>query len=489
MKNLIPKPVSVTPGEGSFELTAATQIFVDPASNELLFVGQYLANHLNAATGFGIQVKVGKGLASPGNIFLTTADADAALGTEGYELSVIWGRIRLAAPQVAGLFRGIQTLRQLFPASEEKSEKPSGSWHIPCGTIRDWPRFAYRGTMLDVARHFFGVEDLKRYIDLLAAYKINVLHLHLTDDQGWRIEIKSWPNLAEYGGSTAVDGDPGGFYTQEQYAQIVAYAQSRFITIVPEIDLPAHTNAALASYPELNCDGKAPELYTGKKVGFSSLCIHKEITYQFVEDVIREVAALTPGPYFHIGGDEAISTPKDDYIAFIERLEPLVAKYDKQMIGWEEIVACALSPTTVMQYWTNIKHAEMAAEKRVRLIMSPAPHTYLDMKYDENTPLGQTWAGTTNVKKAYTWDPGTEVQGLDENAILGVEAPLWSETVRTMTEVEFMVFPRLAGIAEIAWSPATGRDWEDFRLRLASQGPRWSMSGVNFYRDPEIPWE
>jgi len=489
MQNLIPKPVSIAPGEGFFELTAESQIHVDPASNEMLALGQYLANSLKPATGFGIPVKVGKGTVPLGNIYLTTLDADPALGGEGYELHVIPGRIRLAAPQLTGLFRGIQTIRQLLPASIEKAKKQSSPWRIPAGTIRDWPRYAYRGAMLDVARHFFGVEDIKRYIDLLTLYKLNVLHLHLTDDQGWRIEIKSWPNLTEHGSTTAVNNDPGGFYTQEQYAEIVAYAQNRHILIVPEIDLPGHTNAALASYPELNCDDQAPALYSGTEVGFSSLCIHKEITYRFLEDVIRELAALTPGPYIHIGGDEAKSTPKDDYRYFVERIEPLVAKYGKQMIGWEEIVECKLSPTSIMQYWTNIRHAEMAVTKNVQLIMSPAPRTYIDMKYDKSTPLGLDWAGTMSVEKAYNWDPLTEVQGLDESAIVGIEAPLWSETLRTMNDVEFMAFPRLAGIAEIGWSKVEGRSWDEYRLRLAAQSSRWSAMGVNFYRAPEIPWE
>ena len=482
MYNLIPKPVSVTPKEGSFELKADTKIYVEPASNELLAIGHYLADHLNRATGHTISVKVGRGTLPPGNISLNIVDADTTLGTEGYELTVIPTSVRLAAPQPAGVFFGVQTLLQLIPIKENQVK-------IPCGEIRDYPRFGWRGTMLDVSRHFFGVEDVKRYSDLIASYKLNVLHLHLTDDQGWRIEIKSWPNLTEHGGSTAINNDPGGFYTQEQYAEIVAYAQSRYVTIVPEIDLPGHTNAALASYPELNCDGIAPELYTGSEVGFSSLCIQKEITYQFVEDVIRELVALTPGSYIHIGGDEAHSTPKKDYVYFIERIAPLVTKYGKQLVGWEEIVTCDLSPTSIMQYWTDIKHAEMAVEKGMKVLMSPAPRVYIDMKYDENTPLGLTWAGTTSVEKAYSWDPLTEVTGLDESAIVGVEAPLWSETLRTMDDVYFMAFPRLAGIAEIAWSPRSGRSWDEYRQRLAEHGARWSAKHINFYPAPEITWK
>jgi hexosaminidase len=482
MLNLIPKPVSVNPAEGAFEIKVDTKIFVDPASNELLAIGHHLADYLNQVTSFRIQVEVGRGMFPPGNISLTTVDADTVLGPEGYELNVISTSVRVAAPHAAGVFYGVQTLLQLIPNKKEPVE-------IPCGEIRDFPRFGWRGTMLDVARHFFGVEDVKRYIDLIARYKLNVLHLHLTDDQGWRIEIKSWPNLTEHGGSTAINGDPGGFYTQDQYAEIVAYAQNRYITIVPEIDLPGHTNAALASYPELNCDNVAPELYTGSEVGFSSLCINKEITYQFVEDVIRELAALTPGPYLHIGGDEAHSTPKKDYVYFIERIAPFISKYGKQLVGWEEIVQCNLSPASIMQYWTDLKHAEKAVEKGMKILMSPAPRVYIDMKYDEDTPLGLTWAGTISVEKAYTWDPLTEVKGLDESVIVGVEAPLWSETLRTMEDVNYMAFPRLAGIAEIAWSPREGRSWDEYRQRLVEHGVRWSAKGLNFYRSPEIPWK
>ena len=482
IKNLIPKPVSVTPAEGVFELTGGSQIFVASDNDKVNAIGQYLAVQLKGAAGFAFSMNVEDGAAPEGSITLKTGVVDSTLGAEGYQLAVSPQGVEIVAPQSVGVFYGVQTLLQLIPINSDKVE-------ISCGTIRDNPRFGWRGAMLDVARHFFGVADIKHYIDLLASYKINMLHLHLTDDQGWRIEIKSWPNLTEHGGSTAINGDPGGFYTQEQYAEIVTYAQRRYITIVPEIDLPGHTNAALASYPELNCDGKAPELYTGMEVGFSSLCIDKEITYEFLDDVIRELAAITPGPYIHIGGDEARSTPKDDYVRFIERIEPIVTKHGKQMVGWEEAIQGDLSPDVVLQYWTDIKHAEMAVQKGVKLLMSPASRTYLDMKYDPDTPLGLDWAGIVPVEQAYAWDPATEVEGLAESAILGVEAPLWSETLVTMADIEYMVFPRLPGIAEIGWSPVSGRNWEEYRKRLAAQGLRWSAKGVNFYRSPEIPWE
>jgi hexosaminidase len=253
--------------------------------------------------------------------------------------------------------------------------------------------------------------------------------------------------------------------------------------------MPGHTNAALASYPELNCDGVAPELYTGIEVGFSSLCIEKEITYQFVDDVCREIAALTPGNYIHIGGDEAQSTSQEDFKRFIQRVEGIVKSHGKNAACWEEAVQSDLSPEAVLQYWTDVRYVEMAVAKGIRLIISPAPRTYLDMKYAENTPLGLDWAGKVSVQQAYDWDPVKEVKGLEESAIMGVEAPLWSETLRTMKDIEYMTFPRLPGIAEIGWSLPVGRSWAEYRQRLAAHGPRWTAKGVNFYRSPEIPWE
>jgi hexosaminidase len=343
--------------------------------------------------------------------------------------------------------------------------------------------------MLDVARHFFSVAEVERYIDLLAMYKVNVLHLHLADDQGWRIQIDSWPRLATYGGSTEVGGGPGGYYTKAQYAELVQYAQDRHIMVVPEIDMPGHTNAALASYAELNCDGVAPPLYTGTSVGFSSLCIDKDITYHFVDDVVRELAAMTPGPYIHLGGDEAHSTPHDDYVQFVDRVQGIVASHGKRMLGWEEISGANVPSSAVAQFWDTPAEARAAASKGMQVVMSPAQKAYLDMKYDANTPLGLSWAGFTNVQDGYEWDPGTFVSGLPEQAVLGPEAPLWSETLEDIDDIEFMAFPRMAGVAEIGWSPSDGRSWQEYRPRLAQQGPRWDVMSVNYYRSPEVDWQ
>ncbi|MEJ2707886.1 MAG: beta-N-acetylhexosaminidase [Anaerolineales bacterium] len=488
MKYLIPMPTSIQPAAGSFVLSASSQIFVSPDSEAMLQIGQRLAEYLCGASGFPLPIAPLEGALPEGAIHLTSESADSSLGDEGYTLEVTPQAVRIASPQPAGVFCGLQTLRQLLPAEIGSNAAQPGPWQIAAVSIRDTPRFAWRGAMLDVARHFFGVEEVKKYIDLLAAYKFNILHLHLTDDQGWRIEVKAWPNLTQYGGETAVGGDPGGFYTQADYAEIVKYARQRYITVVPEIDMPGHTNAALASYPELNCEGNAPKRYTGIEVGFSSLCIEKEITYQFVSDVLQEVATLTPGPYIHIGGDEAHSTSKAAYKTFIERVEAVVAGLGKQMVGWEEIAQWDLSPSTLVQYWKNMEYARLAAEKGSRVILSPAPRTYLDMKYHDDTTLGLNWAGTIDVEKAYDWDPVGEVDGLDEQATMGVEAPLWSETIRTMQDLEFMALPRLLSIAEVSWSPAATRDWESFRQRLAAHGQRLRHWKVNYYADPKIAW-
>jgi hexosaminidase len=366
---------------------------------------------------------------------------------------------------------------------------------MPGVQVEDSPRFAWRGTMLDVARHFFTVQQVERYIDQAALYKINALHLHLSDDQGWRIAINGWPRLATYGGSTAVGGGKGGYYTQADYTAIVRYAAARYMTVVPEIDGPGHTNAALASYAELNCDGKAPPLYTGTDVGFSSWCIAKPVTYELLNDVLGQLAKLTPGPYVHIGGDEAHSTTAADYATFIEKVGPIVSKYGKKMVGWNEIGAAKIPPGSVAQYWNTAKGSENgtqtardAVAQGVKVVMSPPNHTYLDMKYDESTPLGQDWAGLIEVRDSYEWDPATLVDGVTEKDVLGVEAPLWSETIVTNDDIDYMTYPRLPAIAEIGWSPQARRSWDDFRVRLAAQGPRWSAMSVHFYRSPQVPW-
>ncbi|WP_373515863.1 beta-N-acetylhexosaminidase [Persicitalea sp.] len=489
-QSLIPMPVSVTASEGSFEITENTDIYVPQGSGEVQKIGQYLADKLNPSTGLGVEVKTTASAPAAGNIYLNLTEADTTLSDEGYELDISVDGVTLTAHQPAGLFRGIQTLRQALPADIEKTEKQSGSWKIPTGTIRDSPTYAYRGAMLDVARHFFSVEDVKRYIDLIAAYKMNVMHLHLSDDQGWRIEIKSWPKLTSYGGTTQVGGNGGGFYTQEQYKDLVQYAQDRYITIIPEIDMPGHTNAALASYPELNCNEKDPnpKLYEGIEVGFSTLCTSNETTYKFVDDVVRELAAITPGPYIHVGGDESHVTAIEDYIPFVNRVQDIVQSHGKRMIGWDEVTNASLKPTSVAQYWAKAEYAQSAAKQGAKVIMSPAKYAYLDMQYDSTSKFGLHWAAYIEMDSSYNWEPSTMVPGVTKDDILGVEAPIWSETIADMDALEYMAFPRLPGLAEIGWSPKSVRDWEGYRTRLGKHGKRMEAMGIGYYPSKQIEW-
>jgi hexosaminidase len=332
---------------------------------------------------------------------------------------------------------------------------------------------------------------VERYIDLLAFYKINSLHLHLTDDQGWRIEIKSWPNLTAIGGQTEIGGGVGGYYTQAEYAEIVAYAQTRFIVIVPEIDMPGHVTAALSSYPNLNCDGVSPEVPTTIHTYYSTLCIPGEASDRFMQDVLHELVGLThPGGFIHIGGDEAGATSHADYTAFMQRAQAAVETNERHVIGWEEITQMELSPRSVVQHWNyGAGSIPQALRQGSQLIMSPIDKTYMNIKVDPSSQLGADMGLFLNVQTAYSWDPATVVAGVNEMDILGVEAPLWTETLQSMSDLEYMTFPRLPGYAEIGWTPQALRDWGEYRLRLVGQGPRWSEMGINFFRSVEIPWK
>ncbi|MDI3404344.1 beta-N-acetylhexosaminidase [Streptomyces cavernicola] len=489
---VVPAPAKVEAGGAPYEIDGSTRIRVEGDSRAVQQVGEQLAALLRPATGLGLPVTDDAG---QDGIRLRLSDSARELGGEGYRLESGARAVTITAHKAAGLFRGVQTLRQQLPASVEKGTRQPGPWQVAGGTVEDEPRFEHRGAMLDVSRHFFTVEQVKRYIDQMAMYKINKLHLHLSDDQGWRIAIDSWPNLAKHGGSTQVGGGPGGYYTKEQYKEIVAYAGERYLEVIPEIDMPGHTNAALASYAELNCDGVAPPLYTGTEVGFSSLCVPKEVTYDFVDDVIREIAELTPGRYIHIGGDEAHSTSHEDYVTFMERVQPVVAKYGKTVIGWHQLTGAKPVDGAVAQYWGYDKTGQAerdqvvnAARNGTKLVLSPADRAYLDMKYTPSTPLGLAWAGYVEVDRSYDWDPGAYLEGAPEESILGVEAPLWSETISESEHIEYMAFPRLPGIAELGWSPASTHDWDAYKVRLAQQGPRWEALGMNYYRSPLVPW-
>ena len=488
--SIIPMPASVelVPTE-RFTLTTGTRVIADGPSPEVARIGEYLAAILRPSTGYPLPVVTTAPAQAAPAIILRVAQTGESLGEEGYGLRIFSDSVVLTANQPAGLFRGVQTIRQLFsPKIEaELHAGAKGPWTIPTGVITDRPRFAWRGAMLDVARHFFTVDEVKQYIDALALYKINVLHLHLSDDQGWRIAIESRPRLTAVGGTTQVGGGPGGFYTQQEYADIVRYAQERYITVIPEIDMPGHTNAALVAYPELSCGTRPPAVYTGTDVGFSTFCVDKEGTYELIEDVIRELAALTPGPYLHVGGDEVEALTPEQYARFIERVEKMVIRHGKRMVGWEEVAHAKLHPSSVVQQWKS-ESAAVALQQGVKLVLSPASKVYLDMKYDSTTELGLNWAGYAEVRDAYDWDPVAYISGASEGDILGVEAPLWSETIENLSAAQYLAFPRLPAVAEVGWSPAAATEWESFRRRLAAHAPRWRLLGINYYRSPQVPW-
>ena len=503
---LIPLPQELSNGSGTFEVTAETGIRLIGTSEKLTSIGDFLANSLRPATGFAVPVSKDSGE--------ITLELTGSGPSEAYELEITDAGIRITAAGEAGLFYGVQTLIQLFPADIAQATVQSRDWILPQGKVSDAPDFAYRGSMLDVARHFISKEDVKFYIDQMASMKLNYLHLHLTDDQGWRIEIKSWPKLTEIGGSSEVGGGKGGFYTQEEYKELVAYAAERYITIVPEIDMPGHTNSALASYAELNPGVNLPvgqgldslnkkpldyqlpltapqasQMYTGIEVGWSTFAPQLEVTYAFVDSVVREISELSPGPYFHIGGDESHVTEKDDYIYFVERVQDIVSKYGKTSMGWDEVATAKLLPGNVAQFWAKEENAILAKNQGNKVLLSPAKKAYLDMQYDSISRIGLHWAAYIELDSAYLWDPSTYVKGLSKEDILGVEAPLWSETVTNREDINYLAFPRLAALAEVAWTKKEQRSWEGFASRIPIQGDRWTIQGVDFYKSPKVTWE
>jgi hexosaminidase len=487
MPALIPQPLTYQPRQGVFHLQAGSKIYISEPNAEILTLAGKLAAPLRRATGFDLPILTGAGIGGEG-IFIRREKTLSQ--PESYRVQVTPQQIILEAPTCAGLFYATQTLLQMLPTEVEASTPQNIPWQVDCCTLEDEPRYPWRGMMLDVARHLFSVETVKRLLQLLARYKMNTLHLHLSDDQGWRIMVEALPRLALHGGKSAVNGDPGGYYTQAEYREIVSFAQEHYINIVPEIDMPGHTNAALASYPDLNPDGIAPSLYTGIRVGFSSLAAQQENTYGFIEAVVREVAALTPGAYFHFGGDETHATSGEDYARFVERVQDIILAQGKIPIGWEEIGKTRLAAPTLAQFWWNEENIRLALAQGNKIIFSPARKTYMDIKYEPHSPLGLLWTETcTEVQDAYDWDPARFLEDVPAEAILGIEAPLWTETVSVPNHLDFMTFPRLCGYAEIGWSRPEGRSWEDYRLRLAKHGARLQRLGVQFYRSPQVDWE
>ena len=535
--DVVPKPVSVTTGTGQFTLGPAAQIVAVPgtasATAAELAVASDLAAYLRPATGYPLPVETGSPAA--GDIALQIGDPGtlpAAGQAEGYQLTTTASTATIEAPAANGLYDGIQTFRQLLPPWIASSTVRPGPWTAPVVSITDYPRYQYRGVMLDIARHYEPPSAVEELIDQVAAYKINVLHLHLSDDQGFRLVINGFPRLTSIGstGSVGTDGrteDPGGFWTQAQYKAVVADAAAHFITVIPEVDSPGHNNAIIMSeYNDtgnpaltanshgINCGQfNPPQWDFTEDVGYSALCPDSPDTWAIMTAIIDQISALTPGPYYDLGGDEVPSTllSAAKYAQFINTEAPLVTKQGKTVMGWADIAGAGTNPPagSVAEYWqpaggtaSGTESGREAVAKGMKVVMAPANHTYLDQKYvvtaTSSVPaaLGMNWACPTgcDVSSAYNWDPGSFVSGVTDKNVIGLEGDMWTETIATMSNADYMVFPRLIALAEVAWSPAVQRTatspaYQDFLQRLAAQGNRLQIAGVNFYPSTEVPWQ
>ncbi|GAA4990635.1 family 20 glycosylhydrolase [Kineococcus glutinatus] len=410
-----------------------------------------------------------------------TADPTGVRAAEAHRLDVRAGRATLSATTAAGLRHAATTLRQLVAAGPA----------VPACTIVDAPRYPWRGLALDVARHFVDVPTVEAVLDVMATLKLRVLHLHLTDDQGWRLDVPSRPQLTARSGHTAVDGDPAGFYTAADWDRLLAAAAARGVELVPEIDVPGHVNAAQHALPELNPTGEAAAVHTGIEVGFSQLHAALPATGGFLRDVLSDVAAMTPGGYVHIGGDEALTMQPGEYGEIVALAAAAVRNAGKTVVGWQEIAKVPLEPGTVVQWWDEregAEHVAAAARAGALVLLSPATHAYLDLKYHPGFPLGLEWAGHVELRDAHGWEPADAVPGLPAERITGVEACLWTETVRTPDDVFLMLLPRLAAVAEVAWSAPDRRGWDGFTARVATLARGWDAAGLPWYRSPQVSW-
>ncbi|VTR78690.1 family 20 glycosylhydrolase [Cellulomonas hominis] len=480
---LVPAPRLVREGAGDpFVVQTSTTVTVGVSPAEVS-LGVLAAESLSRVSGTTVEVRY-RDVAEPhqpGDVALVV---DESLAAEQYTLDVSADRVELVAGSAEGLMRAIATLHQVL----RPHAGTFAAWPVH---VEDEPVHGWRGLSVDVARHFFGPDDLRVVVDLMWSYKLNVLHLHLSDDQGWRIDLPSRPELTARSGGTAVDGDPGGYFTTEEYEALVAYAAARGVRVVPEIDVPGHVNAALHAYGELTESGEAPEAYTGIDVGFSKLRADLPATEPFLRDVFGDVAAVTPGDYVHIGGDEVLTMEHEEYARLVRMAADAVRAAGKKVVGWQEIATTPLEPGTVVQFWdTRMDPAPFVAAARAgaRLLMSPGSRAYLDMKYDGDTELGLEWAGHIELRDAYEWEPTALVPGLPEGSVIGVEATVWTETLRSLDDLMTMLLPRLAAVAEVAWTPAELRDWDDFAARVAPHGPYWDAQGLSWYPSPQVDW-
>jgi hexosaminidase len=506
---IIPAPVSVTKSPGTFVLSQETSIFADTVNNKAV---TFLSDYLQNTTMLRIPVKLNSGVSKNNSIVLTSAGTEG-LPAEGYRLTITPTKITIAA-KGAGLFYGIQSLIQMMPLERGATAK------LACVQIEDYPRFGYRGLMLDVCRHFFTIEFVKRYIDLIAAYKLNTFHWHLTDDQGWRIEIKKYPRLTEIGGfrketliGNYFDRTPqqfdntkyGGYYTQDEIRDVIKYASDRYITVVPEIEMPGHAMAALAAYPELGCNPAAGYEVQGKWGVFNDIYCPTDKTFAFLEDVLTEVIALFPSKYIHIGGDEAPKTAwkqsafcqqlikklklKDEHglqSYFIQRIEKFVNSKGRSIIGWDEILEGGLAPNATVMSWRGEQGGIDAAKQNHDVIMTPSSAgLYLDHAQGKLSTEPLTIGGNAPLLKTYNYNPTPDVLNDEQKKhILGVQGNLWTEYIATENKVLYMVLPRLLAVSEVAWTPLANKNFKDFSENRLPGQLAWLDKNNFSYRVP-----
>jgi hexosaminidase len=513
---VVPQPLKVSVLPGYFTLNRQTVLAYAEADNELLPCVTALAGALRHSTGFPLPVRDVRLMPST-NVIVIARTGDDTLGTEGYRLSVEKDIIAIQAPTAHGAFYGANTLLQLFPPAIF-SERPvrNRTWTAPCALIVDTPRYVWRGMHLDVSRHFFPKDSVKRYIDYLAMHKMNTFHWHLTDDQGWRIQIKRYPELTDIG-AWRVDHEElhwnarppqqpgeratyGGFYTQEEIREVVKYAAERFITVVPEIEMPAHATAIITAFPQYSCTGGPFTLPPGGIWPITDiLCAGNDSTFEFVENVLKEVTDLFPGQYVHIGGDEAFKTewkrcPKcqariqNEQLAdedelqsyFIKRVEKILTRLNRRMIGWDEIIEGGLAPEASVMSWRGMKGGIAAARSGHDVVMTPTSHCYFDYYQADQRWEPLAIGALLPITKVYAYEPTPDsLTPAEARHILGTQANLWAEFLPDRATLEYMTFPRIAAIAEVAWSARDRRSWPDFLLRLKRQRERYRALSIN----------
>jgi hexosaminidase len=484
--SLIPYPASLTKQEGFFNIDESTKIIYDKNAEP---IAEYLKNILTPSTGYDFRMN-DKGK-NENAIILKLSNANPELGKEGYTLNVTKDYVVIEANDLNGLFYGVQTLRQLLPPQiESKSEVRNVKWEVSCVEIKDKPEFVWRGLNLDCCRHFMTKDFVKRYIDLLAYHKMNVLHWHLTEDQGWRIEIKKYPELTEKGAWRTFDDGSiyGGYYSQEDIKEVIKYAASRFVNVVPEIEMPGHSTAAISCYPEISCTGGPFEVGTLWGIYYDVYCAGNDKTFQFLQDVIDEITELFPGKYIHVGGDEV---PKDRWSHcpkcqarikqenlkdenelqsyFIKRMEKYITSKGKKLIGWDEILEGGLPPEATVQSWRGIKGAIVAAKQGHDVVVSPTSNCYFDYPVD-----------VTDLEKVYSFDPvPSELTTEDRKHVLGSEGNMWSEYA-PQNQIDDRLFPRLLALSEVVWTYPKDRNIEEFKQRLQNHYNRLDVLGVEY---------